>query len=144
MAANRNFLHYSHVFLVFGAFKAISSKYLSWLYVYWFLKLLIQQKCWHQQKNCSRQQIFLSCIFTFQAILSIFFCWFSKVFGRKLLKSAVLISEFTAFPKAFSLVLILNPSTQLIQTILDLAQVWGGGGAHRPGKNDNVWNALTS
>ena len=107
MAAKRHFLHFCHVFLLFGAFKAISSKYLSWFYVYWFLKLLIQQKCWHQQKNCSRQQIFLSCIFTFQAILSIFiFCWFSKVFGRKLLKSAVLISEFTAFPKAFSLVCI--------------------------------------
>ena len=34
-----------------------------------------------------------------------YFCWFSKVFDRKLPKSAVLISEFTAFPKAFSLVL---------------------------------------
>ena len=71
MAAKRHFLHFCHVFLLFGAFKAILSKCLSWFYVYWFLKLLIQQKCWHQQKKSSRQQIFLSCIFTFQAILSI-------------------------------------------------------------------------
>ena len=46
----------------------------------------------------------LSCIITFQVILSILIFAVSKVFGRKLLKSAMLISEFTAFPKAFSLV----------------------------------------
>ena len=106
MAAKRHFLHFCHVFLLFGAFKAILSKYLSWFYVYWFLKLPIQQKCWHQQKNCSRQQIFFIMYFYVSGHFEYFyFCWFSKVFGRKLLKSAALISEFTAFNKAFSLVI---------------------------------------
>ena len=45
MAAKRHFLHFCHVFLLFGAFKGFLSKCLSWFYVYWFLKLLIQQKC---------------------------------------------------------------------------------------------------
>ena len=45
------FCTFAMVFLLFGAFKAILWKCLSWFYVYWFLKLLIQQKCWHHQKN---------------------------------------------------------------------------------------------
>ena len=58
------------------------------------------------KKNCSRQQIFLSCIFTSQAILSIFILADSAKFLVENCWSAVLISEFTAYPKAFSLVLL--------------------------------------
>ena len=36
------------------------------------LKIANSAKMQTSAKNCSRQQIFLSCIFTFQAILSIF------------------------------------------------------------------------
>ena len=114
MAAKRHFLHFCHVFLLFGGFKAILSRYLSWFYVFWFLKLLIQENCWHQQKNCSRQQFFITYLYVSGHFEYFYFCWFSKVFGRKLLKSAVLISEFTAFPKAFSLVAIVFANIKIM------------------------------
>ena len=73
MAAKRHFLHFCHVFLLFCAFKAISSKYLSWFYVYWFLKLLIQKNADISKKIAHVSKFFLSCIFTFQAILEHFY-----------------------------------------------------------------------
>ena len=98
MAASRQFLHFWHVFLLFSAFKAILSKFSSWFYVNWFLKLLIQQKCWHQQE-IAQVRIFYH---TFLRFRPFWVFLFSLIQQR--LKSAVLISEFTAFPKAFSLV----------------------------------------
>ena len=104
-----SFLHSCHVFLLFGAFKAILSKCLAWSYVYWFLRLLIQQKCWHQQKNAHVSKFFYHDFYVSGHFEYFYFCWFSKVLGRKLLISAALISEFTAFPKSFSLVFLWVP-----------------------------------
>ena len=71
-------------FLFFGTFKAILSRYLSWFYVYWFLKLLIQQKCWHQQKNCSRQQFFYRVFLRFRPFWVFLFLLIQQSFWSKI------------------------------------------------------------
>ena len=107
MAAKRHFLQFCHLFLLFGAFKAILSKCLSRFFAYWFLELLIQQKCWHQQKIAHVSNFFLSCIFTFQAILSPFVfagsakflvenCW-SQLQQKWILKFKTTLSIFFYF-----------------------------------------------
>ena len=56
------------------------------------------------KQNAHVSKFFYHVFLRFRPFWVFYFSWFSKVFCRKLFKSAVLISEFIAFPKAFSLV----------------------------------------
>ena len=78
---NAIFCTFFHVFLLFGAFKAILSMYLSWLYVYWFLKLLIQQT---SAKKCSRQQFCYRVFLRFRPFWVFLFLLIQQSFWSKI------------------------------------------------------------
>ena len=61
-------------------------------------------------KNCSRQQIFLSCIFTFQAILSIFIFADSANFWSKIAEVS------SAYIRVYSFSLSFKPSFECISS----------------------------
>ena len=96
MAAKRHFWHFCHVFLLFGTFKEIFSKCLSWFYVYWFLKLLIQQKCWYQQKKLLTSAIFSIMYFYVWGHFEYFyFCWFSSFWSKIAEMSSIYIRVYS-------------------------------------------------
>ena len=86
MAAKRHYLHFCIVFLLFGAFRAISSKYLSWFYVYWFLKFLIQQKCWYHQKNARVSKFFYHLFLRFRPFWVFLFLLIQQSFWSKIVE----------------------------------------------------------